>query len=208
MAYDYKKEEKAYYVPGRRPERITVPPMQYVAISGCGDPNAEDGDYKKAVGVLYAVAYTIRMAPKSGLEIPGYFSFVVPPLEGLWGGAAGVDFTDKAKFEWTALIRLPDFVTEETFAEAVTRAAEKKGIDPTLPFLYRYDEGQCVQCLHVGSYDDEPATIQALTDFAAVNGLRPEHGPRQHHEIYLSDPRRTAPDKLRTVIRLPVQPAD
>lgn len=206
MAYDYKKEEKIYYVPGRKPALVDLPPMQYAAVAGRGNPNAEDGEYKRAVGTLYAVAYTIRMAPKSGMDIPDYFAFVVPPLEGLWSLAGQESLKDKDKLEWTAMIRLPEFVTEEIFSAAVAQAAEKKGIDAELPFLYRYAEGPCVQCLHVGSYDDEPATIDALYSYAAAQDLQVETAPRRHHEIYLSDPRRTAPEKLRTVIRLPVRP--
>lgn len=205
MAFDYKKEEKEFYVPGRKPSLIEVPPMQFVAVSGRGDPNAEDGDYKQAVGVLYAVAYTIRMAPKSGFDIPDYFAFVVPPLESLWSMEGGLNLTDKSALEWTAMIRLPEFVTEELFAEAVSRAAAQKGIDPELPFLYRYDEGKCVQALHIGSYDAEQQTIDAMHAFAEAQGLSLEDGPRRHHEIYLSDPRRTAAEKLRTVIRQPVR---
>lgn len=204
MAYDFKKEQKAFYVPGRRPVLIDVPPMRYVAVSGEGDPNEEGGEYKRAMEAVYAVAYTIRMSPQSGFNIPGYFAFVVPPLESLWSMEDGIDLSRKDALEWTAMIRLPDFVTQEVFDEAVANAAAKKGIDPELPAYLKYNEGSCVQCLHVGSYDDEPATIRSLVDFAAAQDLTIEQEPRRHHEIYLSDPRRTATGQLRTVIRLPV----
>lgn len=208
MPYDFKKEQKEFYRPGGKPGLITVPPMQFAAVSGNGDPNVEGGSYKEAVGILYAVAYTIRMASRSGWQIPGFVEFVVPPLESLWWMEGGpLDLSRKEDLQWTAMIRLPDFVTEEVFAEAVSRAAAKKGIDASLPTFLRYDEGECVQGLHTGSYDTEQPTIEALIHFAGETGLVPEDGPRRHHEIYLSDPRRTAPEKRKTVIRLPVRPA-
>lgn len=205
--YDFKKAEREYYLPGRQPELIEVPPMRYAAISGQGDPNEAGGDYQRAVAALQAIAYTIRMAPSpsSGFEIPGHFAFVIPPLETLWDLGSEPGRVDPGKLGWTAMMRLPDFVTDDIFAQAVAIAAERKGIDPKKPFLLRYNEGKCVQCLHVGSYDDAPVTIQALQDFTAGSGLQIEYDLRRYHDIYLSDPKRTNVAIRRTVIRLPVR---
>lgn len=212
MAFDFKKEYKEFYLPKRTPELVSVPPMTFVAVRGEGDPNVEGGAYKEAVGVLYAIAYTIKMSKMGDHRIDGYYDFVVPPLEGFWWqpGVEGVDFAHKATFHWIAAIRLPDFVTPEEFAWAQTEAARKKGLDTTAAELLTIDEGLCAQIMHLGPYDDEPATVALLDAFIAEQGLENDmsdtEAGRHHHEIYLSDPRRTAPEKLKTVLRHPVRP--
>ena len=165
MAFDYKKTYKEFYMPKRKPEIVTVPAMQYVAVEGMGDPNEEGGAYKQAIGVLYAIAYTVKMSKLGDHRMDGYFDFVVPPLEGFWwqDGIAGVDYSDKASFHWISVIRLPEFVTEEEFTWAVSEAERKKGIDCSSARLLRMDEGLCVQMMHIGSYDDEPVSV-ALMD--------------------------------------------
>lgn len=212
MAFDFKKEYKEFYLPKRTPELVSVPPMTFVAMRGEGDPNVEGGAYKEAVGVLYAIAYTIKMSKMGDHRIDGYYDFVVPPLEGFWWqpGVEGVDFANKATFHWIAAIRLPDFVTPEEFAWAQTEAARKKGLDTTAAELLTIDEGLCAQIMHLGPYDDEPATVALLDAFIAERGLENDmsdtEAGRHHHEIYLSDPRRTVPEKLKTVLRHPVRP--
>lgn len=214
MAFDFKKEYKEFYLPKRTPELVSVPPMTFVAVRGEGDPNVEGGAYKEAVGVLYAIAYTIKMSKMGDHRIDGYYDFVVPPLEGFWWqpGVEGVDFANKATFHWIAAIRLPDFVTPEEFAWAQTEAARKKGLDTTAAELLTIDEGLCAQIMHLGPYDDEPATVALLDAFIAERGLENDmsdtEAGRHHHEIYLSDPRRTAPEKLKTVLRHPVRARD
>lgn len=208
MAFDYKKEYREFYLPPRTPGLIDVPQTRYIAVSGSGDPNAPDGAYKAAIGLLYGVAFTIKMSPKSGRQIEGYFPYVVPPLEGLWRQAGGgaVDYADKSGFSWISMIRLPAFVTQADFEWAVQQAAEKKGTDFSAVRLFTYDEGLCVQCMHVGPYDAEPETLARMHDFMRENDLAPDFSEaRRHHEIYLGDPRRTAPARLRTVLRLPVR---
>lgn len=184
--------------------------MNYVAVHGKGDPNEPDGDYQHALELLYGISFTIKMAPKAGVDLDGYFAYVVPPLEGFWSlpGSEGFDPMRKAEFSWISCIRLPDFVTPETFAWAKETAERKKRQDFSQAELLSVDEGLCVQCMHVGPYDDEPPTIAAMRTFAEENGCRVDLGPqRLHHEIYLSDPRRTAPEKIKTVIRIPVRRA-
>lgn len=208
MAFDYKKEYKEFYLPPRTPGLIRVPEMNYAAVRGWGDPNEPAGEYKAAIGLLYAVAFTIKMSYKGSHKIEGYFPYVVPPLEGLWQqeGDGEIDFTHKERFQWISMIRLPDFVTRAEFDWALREAAEKKKQDFSKVAFLSYDEGLCVQCMHLGSYDEEPATIARMHAFMEENALAPDtDGLRLHHEIYLSDPRRTAPEKLRTVIRLPVK---
>lgn len=210
MAYDFKKEQKALYVPKRKPSIIEVPPMRYVAVRGSGNPNVEGGAYKESIGILYAVAYTIKMSKMGEHRLSGYFDFVVPPLEGFWWqeGRAGIDFSRKDLFQWVSAIRLPDFVTPEVLEWAQAEAAAKKGVDAAKAELLDVDEGLCAQVMHVGPYDDEPATIQALDAFIASEGYELDvsatEAGRHHHEIYLSDPRRTDPAKMRTVIRHPI----
>lgn len=212
MAFDFKKEYKEFYLPKRTPELVSVPPMTFVAVRGEGDPNVEGGAYKEAVGVLYAIAYTIKMSKMGDHRIDGYYDFVVPPLEGFWWqpGVEGVDFAHKATFHWIAAIRLPDFVTPGEFSWAKEEAARKKGLDTTAAELLTIEEGLCAQIMHLGPYDDEPATVTLLDAFIAEQGLENDmsdtEAGRHHHEIYLSDPRRTAPEKLKTVLRHPVRP--
>ena len=212
MAFDFKKEYKEFYLPKGKPELVTVPPMTYVAVRGRGDPNEEGGAYKEAIGVLYAIAYTIKMSKMGDHAIDGYFDFVVPPLEGFWWqpGVAGVDYADKVAFQWISAIRLPDFVTPEEFAWAQVEAARKKGLDTSAAELLTIDEGLCVQIMHHGPYDDEPATVALMDAFIAEEGYENDMSDtvagRHHHEIYLSDARRVAPEKWKTVIRHPVRP--
>ncbi len=207
-ALDFKKTDRELYRPGTTPGLIDVPSMLFVAIRGKGNPNIVDGEYARALASLYAIAYTIRMSARSGRAIDGFFEYVVPPLEGLWwmaDGSAGVDYDRKDDFHWISMIRLPDFVTEEIFRWAQEEAARKKGIDTGRAERVVWREGLCVQCLHTGSYDSEPETIARMDRFVEENGFRLDFSDtRRHHEIYLGDPRKTAPDKLRTVIRHPI----
>lgn len=208
MAFDFKKEYKEFYLPKGKPEIVNVPRMNYVAVRGKGDPNEVGGAYKDAIGVLYAVAYTLKMSYKSDYKIDGFFEYVVPPLEGFWwqDGRRGVDYSRKEDFNWISLIRLPDFITKENFDWAVETAGHKKKLDCSAAEYLAVDEGLCVQVMHTGSYDDEPATIALMDSFLAQNGYENDFGEnRLHHEIYLSDPRKTAADKLKTVIRHPVR---
>ena len=207
MVFDFKKEYPEYYMPKNKPAIVNVPPMQFAAVNGRGDPNEEDGDYQKAIAVLYAVSYTIRMSGKGGRAIAGFFEYVVPPLEGFWrqAVASSINPVDKAGFCWTSVIRLPDFVTQADFDWAVAEAQRKKKLDCSAACLLHVDEGLCVQAMHIGPYDGEPTTIAAMDAYAAQQGYHIDIGPeRLHHEIYLSDPRRTAPEKWKTVIRHPI----
>ena len=208
MPFDFKKEYKEYYMPPKKPTIVTVPKMNYIAVRGEGDPNAEGGDYKKAIELLYGIAYTIKMSKKGDHQIEGYFDYVVPPLEGFWwqDGVQCVDYAHKEHFKWVSLIRLPDFVTKADFDWAIDEAAHKKKTDfSTVEFL-TYDEGLCVQCMHVGSYDDEPATVQLMHEYMTAQGYSLDiTESRFHHEIYLSDARKVSPDKLKTVIRHPIK---
>lgn len=209
MAFDFKKEYKEFYLPKNKPELVTVPAMQYVAVRGKGDPNAPDGEYKQAIGVLYAVAYTIKMSKMGDHRMEGYYDFVVPPLEGFWWqeGREGIDYGRKDTFCWISVIRLPDFVTEEEFRWAVAEAQRKKKIDCSKAELLRIEEGQCAQILHQGSFDSEPESVAKMDAFLAENGWKNDFSPeRLHHEIYLSDARKVAPEKWKTVIRHPVCP--
>ena len=208
MAFDFKKEYKELYAPKKGPGIIEVPPITYVAVHGSGDPNEEDGAYQRAISVLYAISYTIKMSKKGVRQIDGYVDFVVPPLEGFWwqDGVAGADYAHKETFNWTAVIRLPDFVTREVFDWAVQEATKKKKIDCSIAEYLQVDEGLCVQCLHVGSYDDEPATVEAMDAFARERGYVIDLSQdRRHHEVYLSDARKVAPEKLKTIIRHPIK---
>ena len=208
MAFDFKKEYKELYAPKKGPGIIEVPPITYVAVRGSGDPNEESGAYQQAIAVLYAISYMIKMSKKGTRQIDGYVDFVVPPLEGFWwqDGVAGADYAHKETFNWTALIRLPDFVTREVFDWAVQEATKKKKIDCSTAEYLQVDEGLCVQCLHVGSYDDEPATVEAMDAFACEQGYVIDLSEvRRHHEVYLSDARKVAPEKLKTIIRHPIK---
>ena len=208
MAFDYIKEYKEFYMPPKKPGIVTVPPANYIAVRGHGDPNEEDGEYKVAIGLLYGIAFTIKMSYKGEHKIDGYFEYVVPPLEGLWWqdkNKLGIDYSQKEEFNFVSMIRLPKFVTKEEFDWAVQEATKKKKQDFSKVEFFRYDEGLCVQCMHLGSYDDEPVTIEAMHQYALEMGYKPDiGGERLHHEIYLSDPRKTDPTKLKTVIRHPI----
>lgn len=210
MAFDFKKEFKEFYLPPREPALVEVPPMSFVAVRGAGDPNAEGGEYQAALEMLYGITFTVKMSYKSGFEIAGFYEYALPPLEGLWfqEGVDGVDYSRKADFNWISMIRLPEFVTGEVFESARKLASQKKGKDFSKAEYFTYDEGLCVQCMHLGPYDDEPATVAAMDEYAAAQGCALDFSPKRlHHEIYLNDPRRAAADKLRTVIRHPVRRA-
>ncbi|MBQ5385250.1 MAG: GyrI-like domain-containing protein [Treponema sp.] len=207
MAFDFKKEFKDFYLPKNKPEIITVPKMNYIAVRGKGNPNDEDGAYKKALEVLYAVSYTLKMSYKSDYKIEGFFEYVVPPLEGFWwqDGFNGMDYSNKSELNWISVIRLPDFITKENFDWAVDAASKKKKIDCSKAEFISIDEGLCVQIMHNGSYDDEPKTVKLMDDFIRENGYENDMNEnRLHHEIYLSDPRKTVQEKLKTVIRHPI----
>ena len=208
MAFDFKKEYKEFYMPKAKPQIVTVPPANYIAVRGQGDPNEEGGAYQAAVGVLYAVAYTIKMSKRGDHRIEGYFDFVVPPLEGFWwqDGREGVDASDKSSFCWISVIRLPDFVTREDFDWAVQEASRKKKLDCSGAEFMTIEEGVCVQMLHVGPFDEEPATVAAMDAFLKENGYRNDFSEsRLHHEIYLSDARKVPAEKWKTVIRHPIR---
>ena len=208
MAYDYKKEYKEFYLPPRKPGMVTVPPMNFVSVQGRGDPNEPGGEYQAAMELLYGIAFTIKMSYKGSHKIDGYFEYVVPPLEGLWHqeGVDGVDYAHKECFEWTSMIRLPDFVTKADFDWAVEIASKKKKLDCSRAELRMIREGLCVQMMHIGAYDDEPASVAQMDAFLRENGYENDFtAERLHHEIYLSDPRKTAAEKRKTVIRHPVR---
>lgn len=208
MAFDFKKEYKEFYLPGRKPEIVDVPAANYIAVRGKGDPNEEGGAYQKAVGVLYAVAYTIKMSKLGEHRMEGYFDYVVPPLEGFWqqDGVDGIDYGKKEEFRWISVIRLPDFVTEEEFGWAVKTASEKKKTNCSAAEFLTIEEGLCVQMMHFGSFDDEPESIAQMDAFLERNGYENDFdGSRLHHEIYMNDARKTAPEKWKTVIRHPVK---
>lgn len=211
MAFDFKKEYKEFYLAKNKPQIVLVPPINYVAVRGTGDPNEEGGAYKTAIAVLYAVSYTIKMSKLGDHRIDGYYDFVVPPLEGFWwqDGVQGVDYTNKASFHWISVIRLPDFVTQEDFEWAVAEATRKKKLDCSIAEFMTIDEGKCVQIMHIGPYDDEPATVAVMDQYLGANGYENDFSlTRMHHEIYLSDARKIAPEKWKTVIRHPVKKAD
>lgn len=209
MAFDYKKEYKEFYLPKSTPQLVTVPAMNYLAVQGQGDPNAPEGDYQKAVGLLYGMAYTIKMSPKAGRRMEGYFDYVVPPLEGFWWqpGVAGVNLESKQEFHWISVIRLPDFVTRREFDWAAEEAERKKKQDFSAVRFWTVTEGLCVQMMHVGPFDEETATVAQMDAFLAQNGYENDFSSeRLHHEIYLSDARRVPKEKWKTVIRHPVRP--
>ena len=208
MAFDFKKEYKEFYLPKNKPSIIDVPKANYIAVRGKGNPNEEGGLYQEALGILYSVAYTLKMSYKTDYKIKGFFEYVVPPLEGFWwqDGVDGIDYSDKSTFNWISVIRLPDFITEEDFNWAVETASKKKNIDCSSAEFLTIDEGLCVQIMHVGSYDDEPASVKLMDDYLKENEYATDiNQSRLHHEIYLSDPRKTSPEKLKTVIRHPIK---
>ena len=207
QVFDFLKQYKALYQPKTTPAIIDVPEMTFFAVDGRGNPNEPEGEYGKAVGLLYALSYTIKMSDKGKTPLPGFVPFRVAPLEGFWqmaGGVPGVDYGNKDKFEWTSVIRQPDFVDESVFAWACEQVRKKKGIDTARARLLRFREGLCVQMMHIGPYDAEPASVARMDDFLAEHGYRNDLGVRRHHEIYLGDPSRTAPERLKTVLRHPV----
>jgi hypothetical protein len=234
MAFDYKKEYKEFYMPKNKPSIVTVPSMNYIAVRGTGNPNQEDGEYKQSIGLLYGIAFTVKMSKKGDHRIEGYFDYVVPPLEGFWWqgaasvkpnsntatekpptegrghfqqeGVKGIDYNRKEDFNWISVIRLPDFVTKADFDWAVGVATTKKKTDFSKVEFLTYDEGICVQCMHIGSYDDEPATVAMMHAFMDQQGYELDiTDKRLHHEIYLSDARKVDPEKLKTVIRHPIK---
>lgn len=208
MAFDYKKEYKELYMPKNKPEIVTVPKMNYIAVRGKGNPNEEGGAYQSAISVLYAVAYTLKMSYKTDYKIEGFFEYVVPPLEGFWWQEdnAGVDYTDKSKFNWISVIRLPDFVSQKDFDWALATASKKKKLDCSSAEFMSIEEGMCVQMMHLGAFDDEPATVAIMDEYIKQNGYTNDmNKDRLHHEIYLSDARKVAPEKWKTVIRHPIK---
>ena len=226
MAFDLKKENKEFYMPKNKPEIVKIPPMNYVAVRGKGNPNVECGDYQQAISILYAVAYTLKMSYKTDYKIEGFFEYVVPPLEGFWWqgeqhpvdaemrtdrtdrreNTKGIDYSNKDTFNWISVIRLPDFITEKDFAWAVQTATRKKKIDCSPAEFLTIDEGLCVQIMHQGSFDSEPATVALLEDYLKEQGYENNiNEQRLHHEIYMSDARKVAPEKWKTVIRHPIK---
>lgn len=208
MPFDFKKEYKEFYLPKHVPEIVDVPRMNYIAVRGSGNPNEEGGAYQRAIGILYAIAYTIKMSYKGSHKIEGFFEYVVPPLEGFWwqDGVNGVDYADKAGFHWIALIRLPDFVSKADFEWAAAEAEKKKKIDCSPAEFLSIEEGLCVQIMHIGSYDNEPESVALMDRYLAEHGYQNDiTESRMHHEIYLSDPRKTAPERQKTVIRHPIK---
>lgn len=208
MAFDFKKEYKEFYMPKGKPEIVMVPKANYIAVRGKGDPNDEGGAYQQAVGILYAVAYTLKMSYKTDYRIEGFFDYVVPPLEGFWwqDGVDGIDYSDKSTFNWISVIRLPDFVTQKDFDWATGEAEKKKHLDCSKAEFLTMDEGLCVQIMHIGAFDDEPATVSMMNAYLLENGYENDFsGSRLHHEIYLSDARKVAPEKWKTVIRHPIK---
>ena len=208
MSFDFKKEYKEFYMPKGKPNIVTVPTMNYIAVRGIGDPNDEGGEYKRAIGLLYSIAFTIKMSKKLDHQIDGFFDYVVPPLEGFWwqDGVVGIDYSNKASFHWISVIRLPDFVTKKDFEWAIKEATLKKKQDFSKVEFFTYDESLCVQCMHIGPFDNEPKTVQLMHDFIEKNGYELDiTDKRLHHEIYLSDARKISPDRLKTVIRHPIK---
>ena len=211
MAFDFKKEYRAFYLPKNRPELVRVPAMNYVAVRGQGDPNVPGGAYQQAIGVLYAVAYTLKMSHKTDHRIQGFYDYVVPPLEGFWQqeGGGGIDYGRKDAFRWISAIRLPDFVSREDLGWAIQAASEKKKLDCTPAEFWTVEEGLCVQMMHQGPFDTEPETVAAMERYLRENGYGTDlTDQRLHHEIYLSDARRVAPEKWKTVIRHPIKRAE
>lgn len=208
MAFDFKKEYKEFYMPKSKPEIVNVPKANYIAVRGKGDPNDEGGEYKAAIAVLYAIAYTIKMSKMGDHRIDGYYDYVVPPLDGFWWqeDIDGIDYSDKSTFCWISVIRLPEFVTVEEFVWATEEAAKKKKLDCSKAEFLTIDEGLCVQMMHNGSFDDEPATVDIMNRFIEKNGYENDFSDsRLHHEIYLFDARKVAPEKWKTIIRHPIK---
>ena len=208
MAFDFKKEYKEFYLPKSKPGIVTIPPMNYIAVCGRGNPNEENGEYKNTIGLLYSIAFTIKMSKLGDHKIEGYFEYVVPPLEGLWWqeGVREIDNTCKDRFRFISMIRLPDFVTPEDFQWAAAEAERKKKTSFSDVRFFSYDEGECVQCMHIGAYDSEPETLEVMREYAKQNGYELDlTDTRRHHEIYLSDPRKCDAHRLKTVLRQPIR---
>lgn len=208
MAFDFKKEYKEFYMPKNKPEIINVPKANYIAVRGVGDPNEEGGTYQKAISILYAVAYTLKMSYKTEYKIEGFYEYVVPPLEGFWwqDGENGIDYSDKASFRWISVIRLPDFVSEEDFSWAVEAATKKKKLDCSPAEYLTIEEGLCVQMMHLGPFEEEPESVALMDAYLQENGyINDMNEERWHHEIYMSDARKVAPEKWKTVIRHPIK---
>lgn len=208
MTFDFKKEYKDIYLPSTNPTIISIPPMNYLAVRGKGNPNEENSEYKKSIELLYIIAYTIKMSYKTNYKIKGYFEYVVPPLEGFWwqNGNNTIDYNHKDEFNFISVIRLPEFVTKKDFSWAINEATKKKKLDFSKVEFMTYDEGICVQCMHLGAYDDEPITIKKMDDYMISNGYELDiSDQRMHHEIYLSDPRKSEASKWKTVIRHPIK---
>lgn len=208
MAFDFKKEYKEFYMPGNKPEIINVPVANYIAVRGKGNPNTPDGEYQQAISVLYAVAYTLKMSYKTDYKIKGFFEYVVPPLEGFWwqDNVDGVDYGNKDAFNWISVIRLPDFITKKDFEWAIEAATQKKKLDCSKAEFLTIEEGLCVQIMHIGSFDNEPESVAIMDAFLEENGYENDiNEKRLHHEIYMSDARKVAPEKWKTVIRHPIK---
>lgn len=209
MPFDFKKEYKEFYLPPKKPTVVDVPAMNYIAVRGRGDPNVEGGEYKASIGLLYGIAFTIKMSKMGDHRIEGYFDYVVPPLEGFWwqeGSEGAIDCARKDDLKFISCIRLPDFVTRAEFDWAVCEAERKKKTDFSKVSFLALHEGLCVQCMHLGPYDTEPETVRAMHEYAAAQGFAPDlSDARLHHEIYLSDPRKCAPERLKTVVRHPIR---
>ena len=210
MAFDFKKEYKEFYLPPAKPVVVTVPKANDIAVRGKGDPNEERGAYQQAIGILYAVAYTLKMSYKTDHRIESFYEYVVPPLEGFWWqeGIDGIDYSDKSTFCWISVIRLPDFITKADFDWAVQTVSKKKKTDCSKAEFLTVDEGLCVQIMHIGPYDDEPASVAIMDQYLTENGYMNDlSATRLHHEIYLSDARKVAPENWKTVIRHPIKRA-
>lgn len=208
MTFDYKKEYKEYYLPKDKPVLVSIPTMNYIAINGHGDPNDEKGEYKDALSLLYSIAFTLKMSYKTDYRIEGYFSYVVPPLEGLWwqNNSNTIDYQHKEDFNWISMIRLPDFITKKDVDWAITTANAKKQKSHSQVYFFTLEEGLCVQCMHRGSFDDEPATLELIHSYIDNNDLLTDISEtRRHHEIYLSDPRKCKAENIKTVLRIPVR---
>lgn len=207
MAFDYKKEYKELYMPKAIPTIVDVPEMKFIAVNGHGDPNKQDGEYQHALDILYPVAYALKMSYKTDYHIDGFFEYVVPPLEGLWwtDNAITDDFTDKSAFQWIAMIRIPDFVEGDDLEWAKKEVSRKKGLDCSSLYYMNLEEGLCSQIMHVGPYDTEPVSLDAIDRVIESMGyIKDITATRRHHEIYLSDPRKCSPEKMKTVLRIPV----
>lgn len=208
MVFDFKKEYKELYKLKAKPSIINVEKANFIAVRGVGDPNAENSEYKQSISLLYPIAYAIKMSKKGDYQIDGYFDFVVPPLEGFWWqeGIKGVDYANKQNFHFISLIRMPDFVTKEVFEWAIEETTRKKKEDFSKVEFFTYDEGLCVQCMHIGSYNDEPITVEAMHEYMIEQGYELDiTDERFHHEVYISDVRKTSPEKLKTVLRHPIK---